>query len=219
MNMLRGLKHPKRHLEGSEGAHTHTHEGKCGKSQMPSQHHSRESTWRALLGGPAAQGCSTRQAEAPGAQPQPLPCPRDSWEHQEQGCGHGALALTSRAIWMCPGGQAAASVPLLAIPRFGSVSRGVGEQSCRSSRGKSQQLLPSKGCFPALLVALLPRCWWGDRSECLVFPKQCVLCASCHPVVLPVASEPPKLMQTCPSSTERSGAASRQPFPQVFPSG
>lgn len=25
VNILRGLKHPKRHLEGSGGAHTHTH--------------------------------------------------------------------------------------------------------------------------------------------------------------------------------------------------
>lgn len=101
------------------GVHTHTREG---KSQMPSQYHSRKSTWRALLGAPGAQGCSTGQAEAPGAQPQPLPCLGDSWEHPEQGCGHGALALTSRETQMCPGGRAAASVPLLAVPRFGSVS-------------------------------------------------------------------------------------------------
>lgn len=32
----------------------------------------------------------------------------------------------------------------------------------------------------------------------LLQPKQCVLCASCHPVLLPAASEPPKLLQTPP---------------------
>lgn len=104
VNILGGLKHPKRHLEGYGGAHTHTHEGRCRKNRMPSQYHSSKGTQRALLGGPGAQGFSTRQAEAPGAQPQPLPCLGDSWEHQERGCGHGALALTSREIRMCPRG-------------------------------------------------------------------------------------------------------------------
>lgn len=32
----------------------------------------------------------------------------------------------------------------------------------------------------------------------LLQPKQCVLCATCHPVLLPAASEPPKLLQTPP---------------------
>lgn len=158
--------------------HTHTKGGvgkaKCHLSTTP-ERAPRGLCWEDLE-------LSTRQAEAPGAQPQPLPCLGDSWEHREQGCGHGALALTSREIRMCPGGQAAASVTLLAIPRFGSVSLGVGEQSCRPRRGKSQQLLPSKGCFPALLVAVLPWCWWGDPSECLVFPvcssPSSVCCAS-----------------------------------------
>lgn len=55
--MLRGLKHPKR-LWGC--THSHTQEGRCRKSQMPSQYHSRTSTQRAVLEGPglrdAAQG-------------------------------------------------------------------------------------------------------------------------------------------------------------------
>lgn len=166
--MLRGLKHPKRHLEGSGDAHTHTQEGRCRKSQMPSQYHSRKSTWRALER-KWGSGMQHKAGRGSWGTAQPLPCPGDSWEHPKLGCDHGALALTSRESRMCPRGQTAASVPLLAIPRFGSVSLAVGEQSCRAQLGKSQQLLPSKGCFPALLVAILPRCWWGDPCECLVF--------------------------------------------------
>lgn len=123
------------------------------------------------MGGPGAQGCSTRQAEAPGAQPQPLLCPGDSWEHQEQGSwghGHGALAFEQRNPAVSRGTSSSLCPTLLAIPCFGSVSLGV-SRAAGPSWGRSQQLLPSEGCFAALLVAVLPRCWWGDPSECLVF--------------------------------------------------
>lgn len=119
--MLRGLKHPKRHLEGSGDAHTHTQEGRCRKSQMPSQYHSRKSTWRALER-KWGSGMQHKAGRGSWGTAQPLPCPGDSWEHPKLGCDHGALPLTSRESRMCPRGQIAASVPLLAIPRFGSVS-------------------------------------------------------------------------------------------------
>lgn len=182
--------------------HTHrTQEGGCRKSQMPSQYRARKSAQRALLGGPGAQGCSTRQAEVPGAQPQLLPCPGDSWEHQEQGCGHGALALTSRETQMCPGGQAAASVPLPAIPRFGSFSLGVREQSCRAQpvNTAAPSFLP-RSVFLLCLWQFCPGAGVGifPSFSSLLQPKQCVLCASCHPVVVPVASELPKVMEPPP---------------------
>lgn len=90
--------------------------------------------------------------------------------------------------------------PSHALEAFPSV---MGEQSCRPSQGKSQQLLPSKGCFPALLVAVLPQCWWGDLSKCLVFPvcssQSSVCCASCQPSCGVTGSiRSPKLMQTPP---------------------
>lgn len=82
--------------------------------------------------------------------------------------------------------------PSHALEAFPSV---LGEQSCRPSQGKSQQLLPSKDCFPALLVAVLPQCWWGDLSEWFFqsAPAKavCAVPAASHPVVLPVASHLP----------------------------
>lgn len=166
---------------------------------------------------------STRQAESPGAQPQPLPCPGDSWEHREQGCGHGALALTSREIRMCPGGQAAASVALLAIPRFGSVSPWFRRAELQAQAGEIpaapsfQRLFSCPACGSSALVLVGgPFRVFGFSS--LLQPKQCVLCQlpSCG-VTGSVRSS--QTDANPPSSTERSKAASRQPFPQVFPSG
>lgn len=72
--------------------------------------------------------------------------------HPEQGCGHGALAFTSRGTQMCPRRQAAASVPLLAIPRFGSVSLGVRGELQGPARGNhSSSFLPR---------AVFLLCWW-----------------------------------------------------------
>lgn len=79
-------------------------------------------------------------------------------------------------------------------PTLWKLSLGV-SRAAGPSWGRSQQLLPPKGCFPALLVAVLPRCCWGDPSECLVS----AVCSSQSSVCsVPAASEPPKLLQTPP---------------------
>lgn len=121
-------------------------------------------------------------------------------------------------------GMSSSLCPTLAIPRFGNVSLGVREQSCRPSWGKSQQLLPSKGCFPALLVAVLPRCWWGTLPSVWFFQPApakaaCALCQLPSSGVTGSIRTSQTDANPTPSSTERSEAASHQPFPQVFPSG
>lgn len=149
--------------------HTHTHKGRCRKSQMPSQYHSRRSTRRALLGGLGAQGCSTSRRRLlghrhchfhawgiPGTSRAGL-WPRGSGFHKQRNPDVSQETSSS----LCP----TAGHPTL-WKRFPRGQR----RAAGPSQGKSQQLLPSKGCFPALLVAVLPWCWWGDPSECLVFP-------------------------------------------------
>lgn len=122
-----------------------------------------------LLSGNGVQGCSTRQAEAPGAQP--------SHSHARGIPGNTQSSAVTTGLWLsqaekagCVPGDKQQPLshcwPSHALEVF---PLAVGEQSCRAQLGKSQQLLPSKGCFPALLVAILPRCWWGDPCECLVF--------------------------------------------------
>lgn len=169
------------------------------------------------MGGPRAQGCSTRQAEAPGAQPRPLPCPGDSWELQEQGCGHGALALKQRNPAVSRGMSSSLCPTLLAIPRFGSFPSVSAELQGPAGGDLSSSFLPRAVFLPCLwqfcpgAAGGIPLSVW-----CLQSAPAKAVCALCQ---LPAASEPPKLLQTPPSSTERSEAASHQPFPQVFPSG
>lgn len=178
---------------------------------MPSQYHSRKSTWRALLGGPGAQGCSTRQAEAPGAQPQPLPCPGDSWEHpklwlwlsqaEKPGCVPGDKQQPLSHCWPS---HALEVFPLLLEGRAAGPSWG----------NHSSSFLP-RAVFLPCLWQFCP----GAGGEILLSgfcsllqPKQCVLCATCHPVVVPAASEHPKLMQT-PTPLQR---GARLPPPSLF---
>lgn len=163
-----GCTHSHTHMKGGVG------KAKCHLSTTP-ERAPRGLCWEDLE-------LSTRQAEAPGAQPQPLPCPGDSWEHREQGCGHGALALTSRGIRMCPGGQAAASVALLA----GHPTLWKRFPRCRRAELQAQAgEIPAAPSFQGLFSC--PAC--GSSAPVLVGgpfrvfgfssllqPKQCVLC-------------------------------------------
>lgn len=168
---------------------------------MPSQYHSRKSSPRTLLGGPRAQGCSRRQAEASGAQPQLLPCPGDSWEHQEQGCGHGALALKQRNPDVSRG-TSSSLCPTAGHPMLWKLFPWCGRAELQGpASDHSRSFLPRSVFLPCLWPfcpgaggGMLPM--FGFSS--LLQPKQRVLRASCHPLVVPVAPEPPKLMQSPP---------------------
>lgn len=176
VNMLRGLKHPKRHVEGSGAALTLTQEGRCGKNQMP---------------------LSTTPERAPGGLCWQDLGLRDAAQGRQGLLGHSHSLLHAQGI---PGNSRSEAVAtelwLSQAEKLGCVpgdkqqplSHSAGhptlwkhfpwcQHSCRAQLGKPQQLLPSKGCFPALLVAVLPRCWsvWFLQSA----PAKAV-CALCQ---------------------------------------
>lgn len=218
VNILRGLKHPKRHLEGSGSAHTHTHthmkggvgKGKCHLSTTP-ERAPRGLCWEDLELRQRLLGHSHSLFHARGipGNSRSRAVATELWlsQAEKSGCVPGDKQQPLSHCW-----------PSYALEAFPSV---LGEQSCRPSQGKSQQLLPSKGCFPALLVAVLPQCWWGDLSECLVFPvcssQSSVCCASCQPSCGVTGSiRSPKLMQTLPPPAQRAQRGARLPLTSLF---
>lgn len=85
--------------------------------------------------------------------------------------------------------------PSHALGAFPSVS----ESRAAAGGNHSSSFLP-RAVFLPCLWQFCPGAGGGTLPSVgfssLTQPKQCVLCASCHPLVVPVASEPPQLMQT-----------------------
>lgn len=187
---------------------------------MPSQYHSRKSTQRALLGGPGAQHKAGRS----------------SWRTATAASMPGGFLGTPGAgLWPRGSGSHKQRNP--------DVSRGTSSSLCHTAghptlwkrfpRCRRAELQAQAGEIPAapsfqglfscpacggsaLVMVGGPFRVFGFSS--LLQPKQCVLCQlpSCG-VTGSVRSS--QTDANPPSSTERSEAASRQPFPQVFPSG
>lgn len=165
--MLRGLKYPKRHLEGS-GLHTRIHvegSGLQGKPDAGLGSTPEKNTWRALgLLERKTRGLGT-QCKAGGSswgalKATPAPCRVCTHPGGLSSLGTPGVGLRLQGSQQSQKqrnpdesrGEAAASALLLASPRFGSISlsigsyKGVGEWSHRGrtgSWGTSQQLLPS----------------------------------------------------------------------------
>lgn len=164
-----------------------------------------------------------KQEEAPGAQALPLPCPGDSWDTPSRAVATGLWLSQAEEPRCVPGDKQqplSHCWPSHALEAFPSGS----EESCRAQPGEITAAPSFQGLFSCSAAGGSALVLVGGSFRVFGFPclpqaKQCVLCASCPPVLVPVASQPPKVMQTPPSSTERSEAASPQPFPQVFPSG
>lgn len=167
VNMLRGLKHPKSHLEGSGGAHTHSHrkggvgETKCHSVPLQKEH------LEGSVGGTRGSGMQHKTG-------------RGSWgTATASSVPRGFLGTPGAGLWPWGSGSQAEKPGCVPGDEQQPLSRSAGHptlwklslgvsRAAGPSWGRSQQLLPSKGCFPALLVAVLPRCCWGDPSECLV---------------------------------------------------
>lgn len=82
---------------------------------------------------------------------------------------------------MRPGGQAAASVPLLAIPRFGSISLSAGRAELQAQPGEISAAPSFQGLFSCPACGSSAPVLVGGPFQVFGFssllqPKQCVLC-------------------------------------------